>query len=113
MDSKDRQIIRVLQRNGRMTNQDLAALSHSRPSMHCCADLANRALGRQAHRCHDRQLKELAAQQARGEKEHLEVFYLSSIWVQTGDHVITQFCHMSKLCFPATTQQMHSSALES
>jgi len=32
MDSKDRQIIRVLQRDGRITNQDLAAEVHLSPS---------------------------------------------------------------------------------
>ncbi|MCB1423870.1 MAG: AsnC family protein, partial [Nitratireductor sp.] len=31
MDSKDRQIIRVLQRDGRITNQDLAAEVHLSP----------------------------------------------------------------------------------
>ncbi|MEM9473284.1 MAG: Lrp/AsnC family transcriptional regulator, partial [Pseudomonadota bacterium] len=32
MDDKDRQIIRTLQRNGRMTNQDLAAAVNLSPS---------------------------------------------------------------------------------
>ena len=44
MDEKDRQIIRTLQRNGRMTNQDLAAEVNLSPSP-CLRRLKNLEAG--------------------------------------------------------------------